>query len=96
LLYIVVVASTVKGSVVSVRIDAGLLGQLDDLAQEMERSRSYLIELAVREFVEHEYASLTAVREGEAQFVAGKGVPHEQVSKWIAEGALEHGARRRT
>ena len=76
-------ATTTKDTVVSVRIDTELVHQLDDLAQEMERSRSYLIALAVQEFVEREYASLTAIRKGEAELAAGKGVAHEQVSKWI-------------
>jgi predicted transcriptional regulator len=51
----------------------------------MDRSRSYLIAQAVREFVEREYASLAAIREGEHELAAGKGIPHEKVSAWTDE-----------
>ena len=49
----------------------------------MDRSRSYLIADAVREFVEREYASLLAVREGEREIEQGKGIPHERLSGFI-------------
>ena len=67
----------------TVRIEADVLEQLDATAQEMNRSRSDLMALAVREFVEREYASLSAIREGVRELAAGKGVPHERVSAWI-------------
>lgn len=46
----------------------------------MDRSRSYSIALAVREFVETEYSSLAAIREGERELAAGKEIPQENVS----------------
>ena len=46
--------TTAKDTVISVRLDNALVGQLDELAAEMDRSRSYLIAEAVREFVERE------------------------------------------
>jgi predicted transcriptional regulator len=79
----VVVATTTTDTVVNVRLGGEVLEQLDELAREMDRSRSYLIEQAVREFVEREYASLSAVEEGECEIEAGKGIPHEQVSSYI-------------
>ena len=75
--------TTAKDNVVSVRIESRLLEQLDELAGEMDRSRSYLIAQAVHEFVEREYASMCAIREGERELAAGKGIPHDQVSAWI-------------
>jgi predicted transcriptional regulator len=75
--------TTTKDNVVSVRIETDVLEQLDELAREMDRSRSYLIAQAVREFVEREYASLCAIREGERELAAGKGILHDQVSTWI-------------
>jgi predicted transcriptional regulator len=77
------VATTVKDSVVSVRIETETLQQVDELAAEMDRSRSYVIAQAVREFVEREYASLSAMRDGERELAGGKGIPHDQVSAWV-------------
>jgi predicted transcriptional regulator len=77
--------TTAKDSVVSVRLDSEVLGQLDELAAEMDRSRSYLIAEAVREFVEREYAHLLHVREGEADIEAGRSFSGEEVQGWLDE-----------
>ena len=69
----------------SVRLDAGLVSQLDELAEEMQRSRSFLIAQAVREFVEREFASLVAVREGEADIAAGRSFEGEEVRAWFED-----------
>jgi predicted transcriptional regulator len=69
----------------SVRLPADIVAQLDELAEEMERSRASLLARAVREYVEREYASLAAMRDGERELDEDKGIPHEQVSAWISE-----------
>jgi predicted transcriptional regulator len=61
-----------------------ILAQLDEIGAEMQRTRSFLITQAVREFVEREYASLCAVREGESDLDAGRCVSHEEALKWVA------------
>ena len=74
-----------KDIVVKARLDRDILGQLDELAAEMQRSRSYLIAEAVREFVELEYPHLRAVRQAEADFEAGRYYTHEEALKWVAD-----------
>jgi predicted transcriptional regulator len=69
--------------VVSVRINRDVLKQLNELAAEMDRGRSYLITQAIREFLEREYASLSAIREAERDLAAGKGIRHGQVSALV-------------
>ncbi len=86
--------STIKDTVVSVRLNSETLGQLDELAAEMDRSRSYLIAEAVREFVEREYAYLLHVREGEADVQAGRTLSGEEVRGWLDE--LKAGRTRET
>ena len=97
-----VVATTTKDIVVNARIDAETLSQLDEIAAEMKRTRSFLIAEAVREWVEREYATLLAIREGEADLDAGRYFTHEEVGKWIEDlkagrvtGPPEHAAKRR-
>ena len=72
-----------RQTVLSIRLEPELVAQLDELAAEAERSRANLIARAVREYVEREYASLTALREAEGELAEGKGVPHEQVAAWV-------------
>jgi predicted transcriptional regulator len=76
-------AITTSDAVVSVRLDAEALQQLDELASEMDRSRSYRIAEAVREFVEREYAHLLHVREGEADIEAGRTLSGEEMQAWV-------------
>ena len=78
-------ATTAADSVVSVRLDAETVSQLDELAAEMRRSRSFLIAQAVGEFVEREYASLEAVREGEADIAAGRALEGDDVKAWFED-----------
>jgi predicted transcriptional regulator len=75
--------STAPDAVVSVRLGNTVLQQLDELAGEMDRSRSYLIAEAVREFVEREYARLLHVREGEADIDAGRSLSGEEMRAWV-------------
>jgi predicted transcriptional regulator len=70
---------------VNARVDRDILQQLDEIAAEMQRTRSYLIAQAVREFVEREYAALCAVREGESDIDAHRYLTHEDALKWVAE-----------
>jgi predicted transcriptional regulator len=78
-------ATTTGDAVVSVRLGVEVLQQLDELAEEMDRSRSYLIAEAVREFVEREYAHLLHVREGEADVEAGRTLSGEEMHAWVDE-----------
>jgi predicted transcriptional regulator len=75
--------TTASDAVVSVRLGQETLVELDKLAEAMDRSRSYVIVQAVREFVERESASLSGIVAGEAEVAAGRGIPHEQASRWI-------------
>src|ERR1039457_3206017 len=77
--------TTTGDSVVRVRLDSEVLSQLDELAGEMQRSRSFLIAQAVGEFVEREYASLVAVREGEADIEAGRSIEGDEARAWFED-----------
>ncbi len=83
--YNVIMATTTSDAVVSVRLNLELLRQLDELAGEMDRSRSYLIAESVREFVEREYAHLLHVREGEADIDAGRALTGEELRAWVED-----------
>ena len=70
-------------ALVSARLDGEVLHQLDELAGEMDRSRSWLIAEAVREYVEREYARLIHIREGEADIDAGRALTGEEMWAWV-------------
>jgi predicted transcriptional regulator len=81
----VVVPTTIKDTVVNARLDSELVAQLDELAAGMQRTRSFLIAEAVREYVEREYAHLSAVGEGDADIEAGRYLTGDEMTTWIED-----------
>ena len=75
--------------IVTLRLDADTLAQLDFIAEGMDRSRANVCAIALREFVEREYPFHQAVAEGIADMYAGRVVPNEKVKDWL--GGLEEG-----
>ncbi|HZM12425.1 MAG TPA: ribbon-helix-helix protein, CopG family [Candidatus Limnocylindrales bacterium] len=64
---------------ISFRADADKIDELDALAAAQDRSRSYLINEAIRNYVElHAYQD-ALVREGLAEMRQGRVVSHEEV-----------------
>ena len=68
---------------ISFRADARKIDELDELAAAQERSRSYLINEAIRNYVElHAYQD-ALVRQGLAEMRKGRVVSHEEVVKRV-------------
>jgi predicted transcriptional regulator len=71
----------------SIRLDAELIEQLDALAVTVDRPRTWLIEQAIRRYVEEEARQVQAIREAKEAYESGNDKPlvaNDQV--W---GALE-------
>ena len=72
-------------SVVSTRVDAGLISDLDALCHATERDRSYHVERALKDYVERNLWQVRAVQEGIADVEAGRVKPLDTVvEKWEA------------
>jgi predicted transcriptional regulator len=71
--------------VVSIRLSKETLAQVDELAEEVERSRASVLARVVREYAGHEYSRLVDMREAERELDQGKGIPHEQMTAWITD-----------
>jgi predicted transcriptional regulator len=69
--------------VLSIRMDAETVAQLDELAAAMEGTRANICARALREYVEREYHFLDAVHEGERDVKQGRVAPHERVREWL-------------
>lgn len=66
---------------ISFRADAVKIDQLDELAAAQDRSRSYLINEAIRNYVElHTYQD-ELVRQGLAEMRQGRVISHDEVVK---------------
>lgn len=81
---------------VSVRLEDDTLKQLDMMARAADRSRAWLMSLAVKQFVEHEAWQIAAIKRsleklegGQARFVA-----HEEVAQWLSSWGTEQETER--
>ena len=64
----------------TVRIDENLLARLDDLTAVVDRSRSWLINDALRQYVEHQQWMLDAIQAAVLDADGGvPTVPHDEV-----------------
>jgi len=66
-----------KNHVITARIDDALLTDLDRLAAEQDRSRSWLVAAAVERYVREEIAFIDFLDEGEEAIERGDFVTHE-------------------
>lgn len=68
-----------KSVTISARVDADLDNQLERLAETTKRSKSWLVNEALRFYVVNEQQFLIAVEEGKQALRDGKVVDHETV-----------------
>jgi predicted transcriptional regulator len=69
----------------SIRLDEHLAGQLDTLVTLTERSKTWHIERAIRDYLSREMEFLEAVEEGLRADAAGDVVEHDVVMKELDE-----------
>ena len=69
--------------IASIRIEDTLLERVDQMAQLQERSRAWVINHAIAQYLDYEEWFLRAIEEGIAQADAGQLISHETVKqKW--------------
>ncbi|HZS89305.1 MAG TPA: ribbon-helix-helix protein, CopG family [Chloroflexota bacterium] len=76
---------------ISIRVPNDVLAQIDELAELMQRPRSYVVTAALRDFVQAELedARIVAQEVADIETNPDVGVAHEDVLDWlIAHGSL--------
>ena len=79
---------------VSLRVPADLIETLDKIAAALERSRSWVMLRALRQYVADEGQEVLDVQEGIAELDRGEGIPIEDVLAEIDEIIAEAEAKR--
>lgn len=74
----------IKPSVISTRVDAELLTELDRIASAHRRSRAWLVNEAVRRYTRQETELLEMIEEGERSLREEPTVSGTEMSEWIA------------
>jgi predicted transcriptional regulator len=77
-------------TLISVRVSNDIAQRLTDLADATGRSKSYLAEQALEEFIAHQEWQVKAIQQGIRQADTGKLVEHKEalkiLSKWGGRG----------
>jgi predicted transcriptional regulator len=72
-------------SPISARVDETTLKDLDRLAEELDRSRSWLVAQAVREYVKRETEFLEFVKVGEDEIEKGDFHTQDEMEAWLED-----------
>ena len=80
---------------VSLRVPADLIETLDKIAAALERSRSWVMLRALRQYVADEGQEVLDVQEGIAELDRGEGIPIEDVLAEMDEIIAKAEAKRR-
>ena len=82
----------------TVRVESDVKKRLEKLAKSTGRSRSFLADEALSEYLDVNEWQVAGVRKALASFDGGENVPHEQVKAWVNswDGKRELSAPKRT
>jgi predicted transcriptional regulator len=69
----------VPHTTITIRTDPELAGKIAAIASAMERSRNWVIEEALRQYVEAQAWQIEGIKAAIASLDKGEGIPHEQV-----------------
>jgi len=68
-----------SNSSITIRADADLAGKIAALAASMDRSRNWVIEEALRQYVETQAWQVEGIKAAMDSLDKSEGIPHEQV-----------------
>ncbi len=81
------------GSTITVRTDPEIAAKIAALAQVMDRSRNWVIEEALKQYIETQSWQIEGIKQAQASLARGEGIPFEDVmdemSALIEEKAKE-------
>ena len=85
------------GSTITVRTDPEISAKIAALAQAMDRSRNWVIEEALKQYIEAQAWQIEGIKQAQASLARGEGIPFEDVmdemDALIEEKAKEHEGR---
>jgi predicted transcriptional regulator len=67
------------GSTITIRTDPEIAEKITALAKAMDRSRNWVIEEALKQYIETQTWQIEGIKEGIASLDRGEGIPHDEV-----------------
>ena len=82
------------GSTITVRTDTEIATKIAFLAQAMDRSRNWVIEEALKQYIEAQSWQIAGIKEAQAALDRGEAIPFEDVKEEL-EALIEQKAQAR-
>ncbi|UHD15853.1 CopG family ribbon-helix-helix protein [Thiocapsa bogorovii] len=82
------------GSTITVRTDPEVVAQIGFLAQAMDRSRNWVIEEALKQYIQAQSWQLEGIKQAQASIDRGEGIPFDAVMEEM-DALIEQTARAR-
>jgi len=80
-----------KSAMMTIRLTPEVSEQLETLARDTKRSKSYLASEAIASYVDRNAWQIDEIKRGLDEARSGTpGVPHEEVEKWVRSWDTEH------
>ena len=70
---------------ITIRTERNTVDKISAIAKAMDRSRNWVIEDALRQYIDQQAWYIEGIQQAQASLTAGKGVPHAQVMAEISE-----------
>ena len=83
---------------ITIRTKSDTVEKISAIAEAMDRSRNWVIEDALKQYIDQQAWYIEGIQRAQASLKAGKGIPHEEVmaevSELIAAKIKAHGDNR--
>jgi predicted transcriptional regulator len=82
------------GSTITVRTDPEIAAQIAFLAEAMDRSRNWVIEEALKQYIETQSWQIEGIKQAQASLARGEAIPFDEVMEEM-DALIEQKARDR-
>jgi len=79
------VSADMSNQTITIRTQSHTVEKIGAIAQAMDRSRNWVIEDALKQYINQQAWYLEGIQQAQASLEAGKGIPHEEVMAEISE-----------
>jgi predicted transcriptional regulator len=86
--------SIMAGSTITVRTDPEISAKIAALAQVMDRSRNWVIEEALKQYIETQAWQIEGIKQAQASLAQGEGIPFDEVMSEM-DALIEQKAKER-
>ena len=79
------VIANMSNQTITIRTESNIVKKIGAIARAMDRSRNWVIEDALKQYIDQQAWYLEGIQQAQASLEAGKGIPHEELMAEISE-----------